>query len=200
MSNQEDPKDWTQATAPKAKANIGLILLGVIVLGVGGGLVWFQMKNGNQKLVLEKCCNDILLGPKSALFVRAETPVRTQPSLDDGRTAYTYKRGVTVMGEVVLGADGQSKWLKQQGDGWFIETKDLSTGAPPRLTGPRPAPNVVSSTPVELRQIPDAKAPVMVTLPAGTPLEQIGTDKNGFVEVVFEHPVYRVGYVVPARP
>jgi hypothetical protein len=196
--NDTNQADWTQRSSndnSKGTMSFGLIALMLIVLGVAGGLAYYQTKNGGQMLVLEKCCEDILLGPKAALFVRVETPVRTKPSFDEGRTAYTYKRGTTVMGDVVLGPDGKTRWLKQKGDGWYMRTKDLSTGAPPRLTGARPDQNMTPSGPLEIRQIPNAKAPVMVTLPAGSAVQLVGTDKNGFTEVVFDHPTYRVGYI-----
>jgi hypothetical protein len=196
----EDPnlqQTWSEAALPKKakpKANVLIFILAPLILAVGGGLAYIQIKGGGEKLVLEKCCDDILLGPKTALFVRAETPVRTKPSLEEGRTAYSYRRGATVTGEVVLGPDGKTRWLKQAADGWYVRTKDLSTGGAPRLTSTFPDEIVANSAPLTLRQIPDAKAPILVTLPAGSPIQRIGRDQNGFVEIVFDHPVYRVGY------
>lgn len=197
MTDLKDPIDWTKAqVAPsKPKANFGLVLLGLLVIGIGGGIGYYQLNGGGKALVLEKCCNEILLGPKAALFVRTQTNVRTKPSLTDGRTAYSYNRGVTVMGDVVTGDDGKTRWLKQQGDGWYIQTRDLSTGSPPRLTGVLPDKTMTSGSPLEVRQIPKANAPIMVTLPAGSDVQLVGTEQGGFTEIVFDHPTYRVGYI-----
>jgi hypothetical protein len=191
--------DWTKQNGkaqPSGKPNFGLIILLFIVLSVGGALAYNQIKGGGEILVVEKCCDEILLGPKTALFVRADAPVRIKPSLEKGRVSYTYKRGTTVMGDVVTGEDGKSRWLKQKGDGWFIATKDLSTGAPPRLVGALPEASMTMASPLEVRQIPNDKAPVITTLAAGTLVQMVGTDKNGYTEIVFEHPSYRVGYAM----
>jgi hypothetical protein len=175
--------------------SFSVVMLALTALGVGGGLAFYQMKHGNEILVLEKCCDDILLGPKTALFVRAETEVRSKPSFEQGRTVYTYTRGITVNGEVVLGPDGKTRWLKQAGDGWFVLTKDLSTGAPPRLMAPASEKQISSPASLKIHQIPDDRAPILVTLAAGSVVTLVGKDKNGYTEVVFDHPVYRVGYV-----
>jgi hypothetical protein len=195
MADRQEPTDWTQAPPSKPKGNFALISFALLALVLGGGISFYQLNGGGKALVIEKCCDEILLGPKAALFVRAQTNVRTKPSLTEGRTAYTYNRGVTVMGEVVMGEDGKSRWLKQQGDGWYILTRDLSTGSPPRLTGTLPDKSMTSGAPLEVRQIPKANAPIMVTLPAGTKVQMVGTELSGFTEIVFDHPTYRVGYV-----
>jgi hypothetical protein len=195
MADPHDPSDWTHTLPSKPKGNFGFISFALLAAAIGGAVTFYHVRGGGEALVLEKCCDEILLGPKAALFVRAQTNVRTKPSFTEGRTAYTYNRGVTVMGEVVLGEDGKSRWLKQQGDGWYILTRDLSTGSPPRLTGTLPDKNLASGTPLEVRQIPKANAPIMVTLPAGTNVQPVGTEQGGFTEIVFEHATYRVGYV-----
>jgi hypothetical protein len=197
MTEKNGQRDWTQTQDRTAtpKASVGPILFIILVVGIGGALTYHQLNGGSQTLVLEKCCDDILLGPKAALFVRAKTEVRTKPGLTSGRIAYTYNRGVTVIGDIVMGDDGKTRWLKQQGDGWYVLARDLSTGAAPILTLNKAPKSMASGTPLEVRQIPKANAPIMVTLPAGTAVEAVGIEKGGFTEITFEHPTYRVGYV-----
>jgi hypothetical protein len=193
-------KFFADQSEPSKKNNkssrIGLMtLIGLLSISAIGFMVFTHQKNASSKsaaVSAERYGDGIALG-KQTLHVRATGNLRDGPTTSGTKITGTKPRGSIVTGEVVIGTDGSSRWLKLDENGRYLSAGILSTVAGPQLTSMIEQ-EFYPTEDLVLGDAPDGRATVTRTVVAGEKIWLVGKTASNNTEAVITGSGIKVGY------
>ena len=117
------------------------------------------------------------------MFVVADANVRDKPAIKDGNIVGKLPRGSIVNGTLKMAMDGTGGWFELADGKGFVSDVNLSETQPPEIVKPLGDRMWNADRPVDIYGQPDAAAPVLDHVAAGTPLMLFGLTANGYVEI-----------------
>jgi hypothetical protein len=102
-------------------------------------------------------------------------------------------RGTAASGTVITGEDGTTQWLELVEGKGFIAMSNLSETEPPQITKPLGYKIWLADKPIDIWAQPDASAPILDRVAAGTPLTLFGLTANDYIEIKLKKG--GVGYI-----
>lgn len=135
------------------------------------------------------------IGPSATLYAARAASVRDNPTANGSVVVAQLKRGESVSGAIVAGADGKSSWLhieRGPGAGGYVSVANMSDGPRPAVVQAiGQARNLVQAA--ALHAAPDESSPAIDTLSPGITVMVAAEVEGGWIEI--NRRAGGVGYV-----
>jgi hypothetical protein len=124
-------------------------------------------------------------GPSTTLYAARAAAVRDAPTASGSNALGQLKRGDTVLGAIVAGADGKSSWLHIEsgpGVGGYVSVANMADGPRPGVVQALGQPKALTQ-PAALHAAPDAGSATLDTLSPGISVLAAAEVEGGWIEI-----------------
>lgn len=132
-------------------------------------------------------------GVETQYYAVADANIRDKATTVGTQIVGKLLRGTAASGTVITGADGTTQWLELADGKGFVAMSNISETQPPQIVKPLGDRIWIADAPIDLWAQPDAAAPVLDRVAAGTALTLYGLTANDYIEV--KRPKGGVGYI-----